>query len=139
MTHGFTTGDVIHGFAAGSFGRDSYACRRVEAVGADWVLTRSGTFRTVEMVSSDRIPTWEQANNLDYCHPDCEGPRAAALASLASSPLTMAVAEASIYGKALAVISELLDQYRGAKALREGVGNAVLAARQQVDELSQRA
>lgn len=35
-----TVGDVIHGFAEGAFGRDSYQCRRVEAVGPDWIVTR---------------------------------------------------------------------------------------------------
>jgi hypothetical protein len=37
----FLVGQVIHGFAGGVFGRDSYQCRRVEAVGYDWLVTRN--------------------------------------------------------------------------------------------------
>ena len=36
-------GDTVHGFASGYFGRDSYACRRVEAVGPDWIVTRNAS------------------------------------------------------------------------------------------------
>lgn len=34
-------GQVIHGFAGGAFGRDSYRCRKVEAVGRGWIVTRT--------------------------------------------------------------------------------------------------
>lgn len=33
-------GDVLHGYCGGYFGRDSYVCKRVEAVGPDWVVCR---------------------------------------------------------------------------------------------------
>lgn len=33
-------GDILHGFCGGSFGRDSYGDKRVEAIGADWVVAR---------------------------------------------------------------------------------------------------
>lgn len=33
-------GDILKGFCAGHFGRDSYSDKRVEAIGADWVVTR---------------------------------------------------------------------------------------------------
>lgn len=33
-------GDLIHGYAQGVFGQDHYACARVEALGADWVVVR---------------------------------------------------------------------------------------------------
>lgn len=33
-------GDVVHGFAYGVFGRDHYACVRIEAVGSDWIVAR---------------------------------------------------------------------------------------------------
>lgn len=33
-------GDRLHGFQSGYFGRDSYVCRRVEAIGPDWAVTR---------------------------------------------------------------------------------------------------
>lgn len=56
MSHEFKVGQVIHGFAGGYFGRDSYGCRRIEAVGHDWIVTRkitpgSGWGTAVEMVS----------------------------------------------------------------------------------------
>ncbi len=70
--HGFLVGSVIHGFAGGAFGRDSYACRRVESIGADWVLTRN-TRGEVEMVSGAyNIPTPEEAANRSHCEDDCE-------------------------------------------------------------------
>ena len=34
-------GDVLHGFCEGVFGRDHYNCTRIEAVGPDWIVTRS--------------------------------------------------------------------------------------------------
>lgn len=34
-------GDVLGGFCGGYFGRDSYADKRVEAIGADWVVVRN--------------------------------------------------------------------------------------------------
>ena len=34
-------GDVLHGFCGGAFGRDSYADKRVEAIGTDWVVVRN--------------------------------------------------------------------------------------------------
>lgn len=37
---GLAVGDVLHGFCGGIFGRDSHACKRVEAFGADWVVAR---------------------------------------------------------------------------------------------------
>lgn len=33
-------GDVVHGYARGAFGPDHYACSRIEAMGADWVVVR---------------------------------------------------------------------------------------------------
>lgn len=67
----FKVGDVIHGFAAGSFGRDSYACRRVEAVGADWIVTRN-TRGEAELATGRRIPTREEATDQAYCSDGCE-------------------------------------------------------------------
>lgn len=34
-------GSVLHGFCGGEFGRDSYDCKRVEAVGSDWMVVRT--------------------------------------------------------------------------------------------------
>ncbi len=33
-------GTVLYGFCAGRFGRDSYANKRVEGVGVDWIVAR---------------------------------------------------------------------------------------------------
>lgn len=33
-------GDIIHGFAEGYFGSSAYSCRRIEAVGPDWIVCR---------------------------------------------------------------------------------------------------
>ncbi|MEV0247932.1 hypothetical protein AB0H76_15170 [Nocardia sp. NPDC050712] len=33
-------GTLLKGFCHGAFGRDSYADKRVEAIGADWVVVR---------------------------------------------------------------------------------------------------
>lgn len=34
-------GDMLYGFCGGNFGRDSYDDKRVEAIGADWVVART--------------------------------------------------------------------------------------------------
>jgi hypothetical protein len=65
-THDWDVGEIIHGFAGGAFGRDSYSCRRVEAVGHDWVVTRN-TSGVVECVAGDRIPVRQEGNDLTYC------------------------------------------------------------------------
>ena len=33
-------GQLIYGFCAGFFGRDSYNTKRIEAVGVDWIVAR---------------------------------------------------------------------------------------------------
>ena len=33
-------GTLLYGFCGGCFGRDSYSNKRVEAIGADWVVVR---------------------------------------------------------------------------------------------------
>jgi len=33
-------GTVLYGFCNGFFGRDSYGKKRIEAIGADWVVVR---------------------------------------------------------------------------------------------------
>ncbi|WP_433731064.1 hypothetical protein ACQP2Y_21725 [Actinoplanes sp. CA-051413] len=78
MIHDFKPGDIIHGFCGGSFGRDSYACRKVEAVGWDWIVTRNGlrdgSDNDVELAVGRHIPTREQAADKSYCDIDCDGP-----------------------------------------------------------------
>lgn len=41
MTAPLRVGDLLYGFCAGAFGRDSYGERRVEAIGSDWVVARN--------------------------------------------------------------------------------------------------
>lgn len=45
-------GDVLYGFCAGYFGRDSYDDKRVEAIGSDWVVVRNDS-GGVEMYDGD--------------------------------------------------------------------------------------
>lgn len=35
-------GDMLYGYCGGAFGRDDYDDKRVEAIGADWVVARHG-------------------------------------------------------------------------------------------------
>lgn len=65
----FTVGEEIHGFAGGYFGRDSYDCRIVEAVGKDWIVTRN-TNGEAEFTSTTRghIPR----NDRGFCDDQCE-------------------------------------------------------------------
>ena len=65
-THEWDVGEVIHGFAGGAFGRDSYECRRVEAVGHDWIVTRNGRGQ-VEFAAGSRIPWRREGDDLAYC------------------------------------------------------------------------
>lgn len=50
-------GDVLHGYCGGAFGRDSYECKRVEAIGADWVICRTvgGQYPTVAFHPSPQL------------------------------------------------------------------------------------
>lgn len=43
MTVPLRPGDVLEGFCGGHFGRDSYADKRIEAIGADWVVARTAS------------------------------------------------------------------------------------------------
>lgn len=40
MAQSIRVGAVLYGFCGGCFGRDSYGDKRVEAIGADWVVAR---------------------------------------------------------------------------------------------------
>jgi hypothetical protein len=40
-------GDVLYGFCGGRFGHDSYDDKRVEAIGADWVVAREDSGQAV--------------------------------------------------------------------------------------------
>lgn len=62
-------GDQVHGYADGIFGRDSYACRIIEAVGTDWIVTRNssgaaefGRLDFLEAIDSD---------DRSYCSQQC--------------------------------------------------------------------
>jgi hypothetical protein len=46
-------GTVLRGFCGGYFGRDSYEDKRVEAVGADWIVARDDFGRVHFACGSD--------------------------------------------------------------------------------------
>lgn len=70
-----STGDVIHGFAEGYFGRDSYECRRVEHVGPDYVVTRSYSGRPELLVGMKAIAHVSTiADDRAFCDEGCVGP-----------------------------------------------------------------
>lgn len=63
---GLRVGAMIHGFANGYFGRDSYACRVIEAEGKDWFVTRNSSGVTEFITKADAA----QIHNPDdrsYC------------------------------------------------------------------------
>jgi hypothetical protein len=67
-------GTVIHGFAFGAFGRDSYDCRRVEAIGADWIVTRNRRGE-VELCWGDRLDGVNAyADVREGCSDTCDEP-----------------------------------------------------------------
>ncbi|MFF5085360.1 hypothetical protein ACFY36_50680 [Actinoplanes sp. NPDC000266] len=70
MPAAFRPGDIIHGFAGGAFGRDSYACRRVIVAGPDFLVTRNDR-GAVEFCSGNRIPTKDEACDRGHCPDDC--------------------------------------------------------------------
>lgn len=69
-------GQVLYGFCGGAFGRDSYGTKRVEAIGADWVVarelhTRADTRGTVWFYEGDpeelvEYTTDEERERWDY-------------------------------------------------------------------------
>lgn len=68
---GLAVGDVLHGFCGGIFGRDSDACKRVEAFGADWVIARGlhwGHTRGVHVAVGGRV----LFDLVQYLRPDPE-------------------------------------------------------------------
>lgn len=68
----FQIGDQIHGFAGGAFGRDSYDCRIVEAVGTDWAVTRN-TNGEPEMVSGTHLQhAYYARTDRSFCYEGCE-------------------------------------------------------------------
>lgn len=64
-------GTRIHGYANGVFGRDSYECRTVEAVGADWIVTRNKSGIT-EMVTREEASRIEDIDNRFDCGEWCD-------------------------------------------------------------------
>lgn len=40
MSEPLRVGDILYGYCGGAFGRDRYGEKRVEAIGADWVVAR---------------------------------------------------------------------------------------------------
>lgn len=70
-TPGPPVGTIVHGFCGGAFGRDSYACRQIEAAGADWIVTRTG-HGEVEF-STHLALVAQLADDRSYCSRDCTG------------------------------------------------------------------
>ena len=71
MKNPFDVGDMIHGFAAGYFGRDSYACRRVEALGPDWIVTRNER-GALEFVGGEEVQNvYHFCDDRSFCSDDC--------------------------------------------------------------------
>lgn len=68
---GLRVGDQIHGFANGHFGRDSYACRVIEAEGRDWFVTRNvcGDPEFISRADAGRIGDPDER---DYCGDECD-------------------------------------------------------------------
>lgn len=63
-------GDEIHGFANGYFGRDSYECRRVEAVlGGDTLVLRNthNTMQTISITDANKI---NDPDDRSFCERD---------------------------------------------------------------------
>jgi len=48
-------GQVLYGFCGGTFGRDSYSDKRIEAVGADWVVVRESSSQQPNFASGPDI------------------------------------------------------------------------------------
>lgn len=67
MRNPFHVGDVIHGFAGGAFGRDSYNCRTVEAVGKDWAVTRNESGDAEFISGRDLNHASASADDRSYC------------------------------------------------------------------------
>jgi hypothetical protein len=62
---------IIHGYAGGAFGRDSYACRRVEAIGPDWVVTRN-RYGVADFAPLDRL-NGVDIDDRSWCDEECTG------------------------------------------------------------------
>lgn len=69
-------GDLVHGYAQGVFGRDHYACARVEAFGADWAVVRGvSTERAAAATGDDVVEVLTEARDFgraDWCR-DSDG------------------------------------------------------------------
>ena len=63
-------GDVIHGFAGGVFGRDSYTCRRIEAIGIDWIVTRNKN-GVAEFAPRAQVESLTDRDDRSYCSDEC--------------------------------------------------------------------
>lgn len=61
MTTPLRVGDVLYGYCGGHFGRDSYEDKRVEAIGADWVVVRGGD------IMRDNAPDFYDGSPEDLC------------------------------------------------------------------------
>lgn len=61
-------GTILYGYCGGVFGRDSYDEKRVEAVGADWVVARCSLRGTVEFAACapEELEQYTEPDTDDY-------------------------------------------------------------------------
>ena len=62
-------GDVLFGFCGGFFGRDSYQDKRIEAIGADWVVARDDMGH-VHVATFDQRDGWTLNELKQYREPE---------------------------------------------------------------------
>jgi hypothetical protein len=63
VTPPLRVGAVLHGFCHGAFGRDSYGDKRVEAIGADWIVVRNQNGLPIMAQGSGIVETLEEFQN----------------------------------------------------------------------------
>lgn len=66
MSEVLRPGQVLYGYCGGHFGRDSYDDKRVEAIGADWVVVR-------EENGQPGFYSGDPEALLEYTQPECGG------------------------------------------------------------------
>lgn len=59
-------GAILYGFCGGAFGRDSYGDKRIEAIGADWLVARDVCIGRPEFYDGD------QSSLLPYLNDESE-------------------------------------------------------------------
>jgi hypothetical protein len=68
MSQIIRVGSVLYGFCGGYFGRDSYSDKRVEAIGADWIVARDKRGEPVFAISDTGIDLMDELS--EYLNPE---------------------------------------------------------------------